>query len=141
MTRERAPATLNARLSPNTPSPARISPIPVSQADSTTHSTPVRSRAPISSAVRIPSSSSGLTLARRLATQRHLLNDGAALVKPGRRLIYATCSLLCEENEDQVDAFLATHDDFRRAGDDVVRTPAADGCDGVYAAVLERRVS
>ena len=52
----RAPATRKARRSPKTPSPALISPTPVSQAERTAHSTPSRSSAATSSAVRMPSS-------------------------------------------------------------------------------------
>jgi 16S rRNA (cytosine967-C5)-methyltransferase len=42
---------------------------------------------------------------QRLAQQRAVLDLGARLVKPGGRLIYATCSVLPPENEDQVGAF------------------------------------
>jgi 16S rRNA (cytosine967-C5)-methyltransferase len=45
--------------------------------------------------------------------QRNILDSAWRLVKPGGRLIYATCSLLAEENEAQVAAFLAAHADFR----------------------------
>jgi 16S rRNA (cytosine967-C5)-methyltransferase len=45
-------------------------------------------------------------LEKRLADQREVLDRGAALVKPGGRMLYATCSVLPEENEDQVGAFL-----------------------------------
>ena len=81
------------------------------------------------------------TLERRLETQRQLLGEAGRLVGPGGRLIYATCSVLREENQDQVDAFLAANDDFGRVSgrQDLVLTPAVDGCDGVYAAVMERR--
>lgn len=78
-------------------------------------------------------------LARRLDAQRALLRRGAELVKPGGRLIYATCSMLAEENGDQVDAFLADDERFARVGDDLAMTPARDGTDGVYAAVLVRQ--
>jgi 16S rRNA (cytosine967-C5)-methyltransferase len=45
--------------------------------------------------------------------QQHQIADSAArLVKPGGRLVYATCSILRQENEDQVDRFLATHPEF-----------------------------
>src|SRR4029453_17116007 len=54
----RAPAVWKARRNPNTPSPTRTTPRPVSQADNTAQSTPVRSTPATSSAVRIPSSSS-----------------------------------------------------------------------------------
>lgn len=79
------------------------------------------------------------TLGRRLETQRQLLGEAARLVRPGGRLIYATCSVLQEENEHQVDEFLATNDDFARGREDLIMTPAADGSDGVYGAVMERR--
>ena len=45
--------------------------------------------------------------------QRNILDSAWRLVKPGGRLIYATCSLLAEENEAQVEAFLSEHADFR----------------------------
>jgi 16S rRNA (cytosine967-C5)-methyltransferase len=45
--------------------------------------------------------------------QRSILDSAWRLAKPGGRLVYATCSLLAEENEAQVDAFLAAHGDFR----------------------------
>jgi 16S rRNA (cytosine967-C5)-methyltransferase len=45
--------------------------------------------------------------------QCNILDSAWRLVKPGGRLIYATCSLLAEENEAQVAAFLEAHADFR----------------------------
>jgi 16S rRNA (cytosine967-C5)-methyltransferase len=54
-----------------------------------------------------PDDLSGLT-----GDQRRILDRAAGLVKPGGRLIYATCALLREENEDQVAAFLDRHQDF-----------------------------
>ena len=90
-----------------------------------------------------------------LALQARILGNAARLVRPGGRLIYATCSLLVEENEDQVAAFLAGHRDFAilplgevwRAtiggacpvdGDMLRLSPARNGTDGFFAAVLER---
>ena len=52
-------------------------------------------------------------LEARLAEQRAVLDEGAALVKPGGRLAYITCSVLPSENRDQVDAFLARQPEFR----------------------------
>jgi len=70
------------------------------------------------------------------------------LVRDGGVLIYATCSLLREENEEQVTAFLARHPDFRQRAlppewptgpGDVLRLyPARHGTDGFFAATLER---
>ena len=49
----------------------------------------------------------------RVAEQRAILADAARYLKPGGRLVYVTCSLLPEENGDQIEAFLAEHGDFR----------------------------
>jgi 16S rRNA (cytosine967-C5)-methyltransferase len=46
------------------------------------------------------------------ATQDALLKQAATYVKPGGRLIYATCSILPSENEDRVGAFLESQRDF-----------------------------
>ena len=87
------------------------------------------------------------------ADQRQILGAAAALVRPGGRIVYATCSLLREENEDVVLAFLAEHPRFhirpvsdilaRRqvalpaAGDCLRLWPHRHGTDGFFAAVLE----
>jgi 16S rRNA (cytosine967-C5)-methyltransferase len=60
------------------------------------------------------------------------------MVKPGGRLVYATCSLLPDENEDQINTFLAEHPDFTRMRPDMKLTPARDDTDGFFAAVLKR---
>jgi 16S rRNA (cytosine967-C5)-methyltransferase len=51
-------------------------------------------------------------IAERQAEQIRVLDLGARLVKPGGRLAYVTCSVLPEENADQVAAFLGRHGDF-----------------------------
>jgi len=48
------------------------------------------------------------------AKQAAILRSAANLLKPGGRLVYATCSLLAEENEDIITAFLAERGDFRQ---------------------------
>ncbi|MBU2358580.1 MAG: RsmB/NOP family class I SAM-dependent RNA methyltransferase [Alphaproteobacteria bacterium] len=87
-----------------------------------------------------------------VALQSRILTSAARLVKPGGRLVYATCSMLSEENEAQVVAFLAAHPDFRvvpirdvapqLAGqtDDgfLSLTPARHDTDGFFAAVMQR---
>ncbi|HQR03688.1 MAG: RsmB/NOP family class I SAM-dependent RNA methyltransferase [Proteobacteria bacterium] len=93
-------------------------------------------------------------VAELCARQAAILTSAARLPKPGGRLVYATCSLLPEENEAIVDAFLATHDAFVRVacgdiltrqgivldtGMDLHLLPHVHGTDGFYAAVMERR--
>lgn len=46
------------------------------------------------------------------ASQRSILRAAADIVKPGGLLIYSTCSLELEENDDIVDQFLASHREF-----------------------------
>lgn len=85
-----------------------------------------------------------------VALQGRILASAARLVKPGGRLVYATCSVLVEENEEQVAAFLAVHPGFalvplREAAPQLARsdflslTPAGQGTDGFFAAVLQRK--
>jgi len=95
----------------------------------------------------------GRALAELAAKQRTILAAAATLVKPGGRLVYATCSILPEENRAVVDAFLAAQPGFRlgdaaaalRQADCPLDTgalldvmPHAHGCDGFFAAILER---
>ena len=70
--------------------------------------------------------------------QRALLRRGAGHVRPGGRLVYATCTIRRDENEDVADAFERAHPAFGRAL--TVRTwPHRDGCDGFFVAAWTRR--
>jgi 16S rRNA (cytosine967-C5)-methyltransferase len=88
------------------------------------------------------------------AKQTAILASAARLVKPGGRLVYATCSLLDEENEAIVAQFLATHEDFvlvpmksvlseqkiaLEMQDYLKLSPHLHQTDGFFAAVLERK--
>jgi 16S rRNA (cytosine967-C5)-methyltransferase len=92
------------------------------------------------------------------SVQADILDSAQRLVKPGGRLIYVTCSLLEEEDERQVENFLATHPDFRLvpipevwaeaigkappAETPMLRlTPARTDTDGFFVAVMERRAA
>ena len=92
-------------------------------------------------------------VAEMAVKQRAILASAARLIKPGGRLVYATCSLLPEENEAIVDAFLASAPAFgvahcgeilRRQGigldtGEYFRVfPHSHAMDGFFAAVLER---
>ncbi len=87
------------------------------------------------------------------AKQRAILDAAARLVKKGGRLVYATCSILPEENEQVVEAFLAAHPEFVQldcaellkhqhvaldTGKNLRLYPHIHGTDGFFAAVMER---
>ncbi len=86
--------------------------------------------------------------------QAGILNAAATLVKAGGRLMYATCSLLAEENEQQADKFAAAHPEFTAVhcgqllaaqqiplemGERLHLMPHLHGTDGFFAAVWERK--
>lgn len=92
-----------------------------------------------------------------LTTLQHsILRRAANFVQPGGLLVYATCSLLREENEDQVESFLKDHPDFEQmdaskswitlttapwpCGESraLRLSPATHGTDGFFAAVLRK---
>ncbi len=92
-------------------------------------------------------------LAELVPKQAMILEQAARLVRVGGWLVYATCSLLAEENETQVEGFLARHPGFatvplERAwalpgpppcpGPFLSLTPRLHDTDGFFAAVLER---
>ncbi len=70
-----------------------------------------------------------------IALQARLLDSALALLRPGGRLVYSTCSLEAEENRGQIDAFLRRHPHARllRARESF---PWADGHDGGAAFLL-----
>ena len=78
-------------------------------------------------------------LARRMADQDAVLDAGAPFVKAGGRMVYVTCSVFVEENEDRVAAFLDRNPAFQRAGESGRLSPCSAGTDGFFAAVLEKR--
>jgi len=93
-------------------------------------------------------------IAELTAKQFAILEAAAALLKPGGRLVYGTCSLLEEENEAIVERFLAAHPDFslldcaevlKRQGIEIPGCerylrllPHVHDTDGFFAAVMQR---
>ncbi|MBF0130699.1 MAG: RsmB/NOP family class I SAM-dependent RNA methyltransferase [Alphaproteobacteria bacterium] len=96
-------------------------------------------------------------IAELTGRQASILRSASRLVRPGGRLVYATCSILAEENEDRIGDFLSATPAFRlvpavRAWEEAVGTPypadpstpaltlspGRDGTDGYFIAVMER---
>lgn len=103
-------------------------------------------------------------LAKRMEEQTEILEAASAFVKPGGRLVYATCSFLIEEDEDRVADFLSRNGEFSQinAADQVIAsgllteegeaavaagckggtsvrlTPRSAGTDGFFFAVMRR---
>lgn len=92
-------------------------------------------------------------LAELVVKQNAILQAAARLVKPGGRLVYATCSILPEENEGVIAAFQARHPQFVARDCSAILAqqkialdtgaffrvlPHSHGMDGFFAAVLER---
>ncbi len=98
-------------------------------------------------------------LEQRIKAQSEILSRAGTYLKPGGRLVYITCSLLCEENEDRVTDFLAQHavfsaespeESLQKAGladlsgassphgPGLRLSPARHDVDGFYMAVLRR---
>jgi 16S rRNA (cytosine967-C5)-methyltransferase len=98
-------------------------------------------------------------LAQRQDEQRAILAMAAPLVKPGGRLVYVTCSVLPEENDDQIAGFLANHSEFaalpwreawtsgtgsepppsgQQTDAGLLLTPACHGTDGFFIVVMGR---
>lgn len=99
-------------------------------------------------------------LEQRNKEQAEVLDRAASLVKSGGRIAYVTCSILTEENDDRVQAFLATHPEFEKAEPDfsmlgsngeefrraalataagLLMTPKRTGTDGFYFSLLKRK--
>ena len=103
-------------------------------------------------------------LDRRIAEQAQVLAEAGRMAKPGGRIVYVTCSLLAEENEDRIDAFLAEAPQFQAVsalgavqasglanpeGLQMLKerltpagalrlSPRSGGADGFFVAVLQR---
>lgn len=97
---------------------------------------------------------SAQSLSELVELQARILASASRCVAPGGRLVYATCSILKEENEQQVDRFLSAHPEFELIdaapllaartplqieGPYLKLRPDVHGTDGFFAAVFERR--
>ena len=93
------------------------------------------------------------SVAELTVKQAAILASAAKMVRPGGRVVYATCSLLAAENDAIVQAFLAAHPDFTltpasevlarhgidMTGDTLRLLPHVHNTDGFFAAVLDKK--
>jgi 16S rRNA (cytosine967-C5)-methyltransferase len=72
-------------------------------------------------------------------TQQEIMQRYSKMLKPGGKLVYATCSILPSENQDQVDRFLASDSGkgFTFVKDRKILSHTS-GYDGFYMALIER---
>lgn len=94
-----------------------------------------------------------VSVAELTVKQAAILESAAKMVRPGGRVVYATCSLLAAENDAIITAFLAAHPDFtltpasevlakhgiELAGDTLRLLPHQHHTDGFFAAVLDKK--
>ena len=75
-------------------------------------------------------------------TQQDILQDYSKMLKPGGKMVYATCSVLPSENQEQVNTFLASEQgqDFKLIKDKRILAHEC-GYDGFYMALLEKNIS
>lgn len=79
-----------------------------------------------------------------LILQSNILKSAKNLLKPGGSLIYSTCSILTEENEEQIENFLQENSNFKKCeiqlrnykGDFLRLSPLRNGTDGFFASLL-----
>ncbi len=72
-----------------------------------------------------------------IQTQQHILAEYSQMVKPGGYLVYATCSILPSENNQQVELFLKNNSNFELVKQEVV-SPLLSGFDGFFMALLKK---
>ncbi len=73
-------------------------------------------------------------------TQRELLDSYSRMVKSGGQMVYATCSILPSENENQIKEFLKRESgkEFKFVKEEIV-SPSTSGFDGFYMALLQKK--
>ena len=67
--------------------------------------------------------------------QRIIFEKALSFLKPGGKIVYATCSILKEENQLQIDHFLKTYD-LKLEGETFQTLPQTGGMDGFFAATF-----
>jgi 16S rRNA (cytosine967-C5)-methyltransferase len=75
---------------------------------------------------------------RLVKVQAEILESYSRMVKPGGKLVYATCSIFKCENQDQIDNFLSKHGDKWILEESMTLDPDKTGFDGFFAARLKR---
>lgn len=69
--------------------------------------------------------------------QEHILHNYAKILKVGGKMVYATCSILPSENQDQIQKFIQNNPNYQLLKENTI-LPSESGFDGFYMACLER---
>jgi 16S rRNA (cytosine967-C5)-methyltransferase len=69
--------------------------------------------------------------------QAHIIQSYASMLKPGGKMVYATCSILPSENEHQVEQFLKNNPEYTLIKQLTI-SPAVEGFDGFYMALMTK---
>lgn len=81
----------------------------------------------------------GAMIERLVQEQREIVAESLKYLKDGGRLVYATCSILPEENIQQVNYFLKTHPSLTLEKKPLFLLPEKEGTDGFFAAVFKKQ--
>ncbi len=73
-----------------------------------------------------------------MITQEKILNANSNYLKHGGRLVYSTCTIFADENHNQIEKFLSSHNDYKMV-EEIKLFPHINDTDGFYIAVLERK--
>lgn len=77
-------------------------------------------------------------LTRLIGQQRMIFEKALSFLKPNGHILYATCSLLNEENQDQLEHFLSIYS-LKVEGEPFQTLPTRGGMDGFFGVVLKRK--
>jgi 16S rRNA C967 or C1407 C5-methylase (RsmB/RsmF family) len=79
------------------------------------------------------------TVENLVAEQRKIFEESLKYLAPNGKIVYATCSVLKEENEDQIEYFLKTYN--LKLEETFKSVPSPGKMDGFYAATLSKKSS
>ena len=77
------------------------------------------------------------SLERLVQEQRTIFADALNFLKPGGKIVFATCSIFKQENQEQIEFFLKNHP-VELTQEPLALLPKSGGCDGFFGAVFQK---